>query len=1263
MRTGLDGYSVGKRLHLTRQSEVHEGVRVLDGAFVVLKSYFSDTPLDPIPRAQREFDSMRKIAGPGVPAALELVRSSQRPTLVLERVPGIQLAHLIQRGPLATRLWLEIALQLSETLGRLHAAGILHRDVCPENVLVDVASRRAWLMDFGLAAEIGSAQKHASGRETAVGTVRYMAPERTGRMNRGCDSRSDVYSLGATLYHALAGRPPFEETDVLELIHAHIARLPPEPKTVRPEVPEALSRLLMKLLAKQPEQRYQRTHTLHADIEACIAQVERDGRIDASLALGAAEIPERPIFPAKIYGREAELAQLQALYGKAHQGSPQLLLLDGEPGAGKSQLVDQLRSVIAGSGGYLAMGRFDPSRERPYGGWIDALGSLVQQWLVEDDERLAQRRETLLGRLGSVAQVAIDLIPDLAFVLGEVPPVPRLGPREAQARLSLALQRFIATATRPAHPLVLFLDNLQWSDSGSCVLLEDVLSSAADPALLVIGAFRAGDGEDEDALPLSISKLEAHGVPLHRMSLRPLTVVETTAMLSDALGRSHDETRPLAECVARKTGCNPLLIREFVLHMHAQGLIHFVHPTGWAWNDAAIAAANIPDGAVGLMVAKLGGLSPASREVIEMASSIGDEFELSFLAELLGRPPASLEPSLTGLLASGLIAPSSGGFRFVHDRIREAAQSLPSRERRAEQHVHIARVLLARCSEAEWVEESFGIAEHLNGCGELLPEDLRLPSIRANLHAAKLALSKGDATTAGKMLEVARALFRDTDWPSQHALGFEIHLLGAESAYQCGSHEQAIALLDFIEPKAASPVEFAQAATKRIQIFALRHPDDCVGFALKALQQLGVRWQRRPSHLRIGLALLPVRWKLRHRDPLSVFQPARSIDPAWVAILLLLRASGPAMARVDTRLLALANALILRRYLRHGYLLGLSSSLAAYAGFRYSNDLGRARPLIDCALSAARQSPDVVLRPRVEVQAHAIFEPFWMNRRQALAALGEVAERAREVGDREFAIYAQFLPLIYRALAGDPIAPTEAALRELAHGLVLGQHNHLESERCHLAYRLLAQDDGDARIEAELASSDAWIAEHPHSTDPYIRTLWMLVLCVYGRYDLAFAQSQALGKRLFEVVPFVHIVDHTFYRGLAAAVLAGTARGAARRRYLRALRVALRKLKRWSRSGPDFVHMLEFLQAERAQLRGNIRGARGHYERTVQRARQQAFVHHAALAHERRGQLMLRLHRETECAAELREALALYRDWGAGTKMRSLADSRRALIG
>jgi hypothetical protein len=530
--------------------------------------------------------------------------------------------------------------------------------------------------------------------------------------------------------------------------------------------------------------------------------------------------------------------------------------------------------------------------------------------------------------------------------------------------------------------------------------------------------------------------------------------------------------------------------------------------------------------------------------------------------------------------------------------------------------------------------------------------------MKLNCATGTLSLSRGAFAAASENFAIARRLLRDADREEHRSLALDIQLQSAESMYQLADFRTALEILEQIDPRGLSRIESARVESKRIQVLAMcRSAEECVSHTLAVLRRFGVRWPLHPSRLRAQLALWRVEAILWRRKHPEILQPARSVKPDDLAGLLLIRPSAAALARVDVHLAVLATSLSMRRHLLDGYLTAPGFALAVYATYLYLF-LGarkRAQRMAETALYWTERIPDATAaRSRMMVQV--LLYPFLMRRRHALSAIDRIAESARENGDPEFAHYARFNEVCYLALAGDPVAETLKRLTRIADDVRASQQWYPESERCRRVYALLTatETSGDAlgiAYAEDIAKSGLASAGQGFSS-----TIWLLVLCTFGRHDLAFEHSERLAPTLFRISPFVHVADHTFYRGLAAAALASPARGSERRRYRRALHRSLRYLKRRARDGPDFVHMATLLRAEEARLARHPARARVLYEEAATRAAQNAFPHHAALAHERHARLLASVRRETEAAPLLRRAIAGYTEWGALGKATLLAE-------
>ncbi len=1244
-------YTLGKCLRTSSRSEVYTAAREVDARAVVLKWYIDDADDEGESRAKQEFEALRRAAGPGIVGALELVRYEGGTLLVLDRAPGVTLRAWVAAGLPPAAAFLDVAMQLASALACVHAARLIHRDIHPDNVLVDPAGLHTHLIDFGLARPLGtraSGGEVPSSSQELAGTLAYIAPEQTGRMGRGVDFRSDLYSLGATLYFLLTGRPPFEGDDPLALIHAHIAKQPVPPLDLRPGVPPTLSRIVMRLLQKSPEARYQTAHALHHDLAQCHEQLQSSHAIADDFALGTADAPYRPLFSKRLHGREAELLALHAAYARAAAGNPTFVMLGGPPGMGKSALVQELRGSLI-HGGYLAQGKFDLyQRDLPHLGFIQAFQSFAEQLLTESDAQLARWRAEILEGVGAIARVLSDFVPELALVLGDLPPLPLLGPRETRARLFLAVQRFLEAAATSQHPLVLVLDDLQWADAGSRELLRELALASSGRALLVLGAYRDTEVRPGHPLAVLIAELERLGIPIQSLPVSPLSEDACAQMLAEALGRTPEATRPLAGLMARKTGNTPLLIEHLIDHLYAQGLIHFEPSVGWTWEDAAVAAIDIPDDAVGLMTAKIGRLDAGNIEVLQLASCVGRAFDVKTLAEVSDHARADLETALFELCDQGLITPSPHGFRFAHDRIREAAQLLLRESARRALHYRIAKRLLEQTEEAELETRVFEIADHLESCRERIVEGDRIPAIQIYKRAGARALGVGAATTAARYLKAGRELLRESDWTTDAALPFEVLLAGAEAAYQSRDSDTAVGLLREIERHPISVIQRGQVRAKLVTVYTLTRPnDETVELILDTLGELGLHVPASPSLLRtrldIALTGLFLRGELGR-----VFRQARRVPPHKLATALVVAAGGTALALRSSRLPCLTIGFLIRTYRRHGYAAPPGLAIAGYAVFRLAV-LGNPRGISKLRAAAEEwdeRAPHPTYGPRIRYLLPAFLDPWLGPRRRVLERLRRVADELLEAGDLEYSRVARLMRANHSALVGIPLPEVLAQfnpLMDIASDSRPGERQIVRRSLTVLSGET-ALDLGHATDEllALLNEDGGW---YVHEAGRWLGALYLL-----GEHSLAHRFAESVASPLYGTLSSSsHIVDYTFFRGLAAVACLrnppfATTVG-------RAAKAARKKLRLWARFNGDFVHMAELLDADILAGRGRATQALARYESSARRAQTLGYIQHAALACERRAGLLRVLNRDTQSTQELQRALSLYEQWGAHAKV------------
>jgi len=1255
-----NGYSDAKLIHSGAFGKVYSAKRTECGRAVILKVFPSTAEC--ARHAELEAKALRAIGYEGVPQEIAYEVSEECLVLVLERVPGISLRSWIEsNGPAPIERVIEIARACAAALRAVHKARLVHRDVTPNNIMYDSASSQTHLIDFGIAISLGTKMDGlipAVAESGLAGTLQYIAPEQTGRMSHGCSFQSDLYGLGGSMYFALTGKPPFSCDDARELIHAHLARVPEAPDQVRPDVPSALSRLVMKLLAKEPDERYGSATSLLNDLDILHEQLIETGELDPAFVLESVGAPDRLRFSNHLYGRAAECDRLFRAFDRAASGAPGVVLLQGSSGLGKSQMVEALRNRVGEAGGYLIRSVCSPDGKTAFAGWSQCLESFAQQILVESDDQLRAWRDRLRTELGALAGALAEIAPDLGIVVGDIPELETLGVHAGRARLLFAIQKLLASVATRDRPLVLFLDDYQSADSGTQFVAEELFTVESEGSFLVIIASNeASDAAAPRPLASLRCRLESLDVPAEHIQLMPITDAALTEMLADTLGKPQTSVTSLLELVRRKTGGNPLCIRQFFDYLLRSGLLRYETQDGWTWELESIAEASVPEGSIGLLVDRLRSLAPAHRELVDWSSFAGSVIEVEGLARLCERDIALVHTGLIELEELGLIVPCPDGFRFSHDRIREAVLDRMSGDERASRHARAAQVLLDTTPAESLSEVSLEIASHLARAGDSWPSEARFTRVELCLSAGRQAMRSGALEEARDYLQLACSEFTSDDWSSRRELGREIWLVCAEAEQLAHESERALELLEQVQLHARSDLEVARIEMQRLQVFALIRPaSECITHALTVLRRFGVHWDPHPSYWRVWWAIQRLRRHVRSRALLGVKAPGGHVDARRAAVMLVIDAAGAVMARTDCRLSALATCFVLETPLPAALNVREAYSVGNYALWLQVvlQDSRAAVDLANLARSWLEQCNAPLYAARFALTFYGSLEPCVTPRRRALASLAHAALRMQERGETEFAYYSLFFKVVLGALAGNPVRESREELEALTVQVNRQRIRLSEPQRCHDAFRALCDD---ALSPNGQPAQDAG-HEATQPGDVWSTTLHTMVLCIFGRFEELWQASERLGMRLFREAPYAHVPQHLLYRGIAAASLA--AASADSRHYRRALRQALRQLRQWAKFGPDFGHMQRLLAAENARLRGRTEHAHQLYEQAARAATTDAYPHHAALAKERRAEMLFQLRRETEARHLMGQAAALYRAWGATGKAQQLEIRQQA---
>jgi predicted ATPase/signal transduction histidine kinase len=1196
---------------------------------------------------------------------LALARDNGETVLVLEDRGGEPLSLLL-RHRLELTQFLRIAIGLAAALGRLHKHGLIHKDIKPANVMVDLTSSRVWLTGFGIASDLPRERQAPEPPENIAGTLAYMAPEQTGRMNRSIDSRSDLYSLGVTLYEMLTGMLPFNASNPLEWVHCHVARRPMPPSERRKNVPAALSAIILKLLAKTAEERYQTAAGLEADLRRCSTEWESLGRINP-FHPGIHDASDRLLIPEKLYGRDLESKVLLDAFDRvvAH-GTPVLVLVSGYPGVGKSALVNELHKAIVLPRGIFISGKFDQyKRDIPYATLAQAFQALVRQILSEDEAEVERWREAIGNAVGLNGQLVVNLIPELELIVGKQQPVPEVSPQEAEKRFQAVLRAFLGVFARKEHPLTLFLDDLQWLDPATLKLLEHIVTHPDIGYLLLIGAYRDNEISSSHPLMLTLDSIRKTKAIVRQIVLAPLSLEDVDQFVADSLRQDRARTWPLARLVHEKTAGNPFFTIQFLTALAEEHLLEFDPlEMSWRWDIARIRAKGFTDNVAELMVGKLKRLPVATRKVIKQLACLGNSAEITSLITVHGGSEEEIHSAFWQAVREGFVLRRSGSYKFLHDRVQEAAYALIPKQQRAELHLRIGRLLLAKMTPDEIARNVFDLVNQLNSGLSLISDlDERHRVAELNLYAARKAKASTAYASACIYLTAAMDLVGCNAWERRYQLAFGLWLERAECEYLTGNFDKAEALISEVLSRTASSVDKAAAYRLKI-LLRIRRAEyqQAVECGLECLRLFGIDLPAHPTREQVQIEYEKVWLNLGARSIEGLIdEPVMSDREIQAAMLVLAELCAPAV-NTDSNLHYVLICHMATASLRYGT---TDASVQAFAFlatilgpvFHRYNDGYRFGRL---ACSLAEKYGFSGVRAYLGTETAALWtEPI----RTAIDLSRRTFRAAIETGDLAVACYSCNRLVTDLLLQGVPL---DEVWCETQKGLEFVRRVNFPEQ----ADVILSQQRFVRNMQGRTASfssfSDAEFDEEKFEsgltqdrTTTMVCFYWILKLqarFMSGDYDAAIRAAQNAKALLWSAEIFIQSVNYYYYTALTIAAghqMIGPEMQADPAAAL--VKQYLERLREWSKSCPGtFLHKYTLVSAELARLEGRDLDAMRLYDEAVQAAHKNGFVQNEGLANELAARFYLARGLQKAGYSCLHDARYCYVRWGASGKVRQL---------
>ncbi|OUL20156.1 histidine kinase [Nostoc sp. RF31YmG] len=1320
---GILGYQIVEQLHVSTKTIVYRGIREIDQQPVIIKYLKSNYPtFNELLQFRNQYAIAKNLDFPGVVRHYSLEPYGNSYVLVMEDFGGISLRDYIKTQPLELTEFLAVALQIIDILHELHQRQVIHKDIKPDNIVINPQTKEVKLIDFSIASLLPRETQEIKSPNVLEGTLTYISPEQTGRMNRGIDYRSDFYSLGIAFFELLTGQPPFQSHDPMELIHCHIAKQPAplEQFKIRFEqlttavnpasdwlnlsqnlnfkieaIPKPVSDIIMKLMAKNAEDRYQSALGLKHDLELCLTQWQKTGKIEP-FEIGQRDVCDRFLIPEKLYGRQAEVQTLLNAFERVASNTnsrSEVMLVAGFSGIGKTAVVNEVHKPIVRQRGYFIKGKFDQfQRNIPFSAFVQALRDLMGQLLTETDIQLEQWRTQILSTLGDNAQVIVEVIPELELIIGKQPPAIELFGIAAQNRFNLLFKKFIQVFTTPKHPLVIFLDDLQWADSASLRLMQLLMSEAETDYLLLIGAYRDHEVSSVHPLMLAVDKINKAKAIVNTITLAPLKLCDLNNLIADTLSCPSELAVPLAELVYQKTNGNPFFATQFLKALYAEECITFNINTGyWQGNIAQIRALALTDDVVEFMAHQIQKLPTTTQTVLKLAASIGNTFDLATLAIVYEKSQAETAVDLWKALQEGLILPTSEvykffqdsgndngacqlsiianrlpHYKFLHDRVQQAAYSLIPEEQKPATHLKIGQLLLSNTPVAEQEKKLFEIVNQFNIGKNLIAEQTQqIQLAELNLQAGHKARTATAHAPALEYFITGINLLTEDSWQTQYELIRALYTAATEAAYLNGNLEQMANLADVIQENVTSLLDIVKIYEIQIQSAQAQHqPLEALQIALKILRSLGVTFPKQPNELDIARAMERTTSMLAGRQPLDLVTLPQMTDPEKLAAMRILPAvSSCAYIAVPT-LFPLIILAQVNLSIEYG---NTSSSTYGYGCYGQllcgvQGELNFGYQFGQLALKLLEQFNEQEQKAKTygEVSLGTLHwqEPV----RNTLPLLTEGYQSGLETGDLLWASICAIAYIMHSWFAGQDLIDVNREAAAFCNQLTQLKQDALVNQI--LIFQQAVLNLLEDSIEPWQFVGDAFNEEQmlpmlqqggDQTALCYFHCNKLVLDYLFGEFESAVADAIATENYLGAATGLFIIPSFYTYDSLAHLAIYPQVSLEEQQRIQQRVTINQEKIKKWADSAPaNHLHRFYLVEAERHRVFNHKAEALDFYDLAITTAKANDYPHEEALANELAAKFYLEWGKNSIVQEYLINAYYCYARWGATAKVKQL---------
>ncbi len=1294
-------YQLLEEIYASDRTIVYRAYSELYEKLVILK-----LPKHPYPnfhsltQYRNAYTLLKNLNIPGVVKMLALEKFEQRLMLVMEDFGGISLAKYVSQQKLYNsnnsiniNQFFKIAIQIINPLEKLHENRIIHKDIKPHNIIINPQSQKIQLIDFSTTTKLPKETVEIRNIHTLEGTLAYISPEQTGRMNRGIDYRSDFYSLGITFYELLTKQLPFTSEDPMELVHCHIARQPQPLIELNPQIPETLNSIVLKLIAKMPEARYQTAAGLRHDLEKCQYEWEHTKKVTV-FDLGKKDSSKYLIIPEKLYGREQEVeVLLTAFYRVSSQEKSQseLMLVAGFSGIGKSVLVNEIHKPILEKRGAFIAGKFDQfQRDIPFSAWLNAFAELIKQTLSEPEAKLQVIANKLQEILGEEAQVIIDVIPELELLIGQQPPATELSPTAAENRFNLLFSKFISVFAQADHPLVIFLDDLQWADLASLKLMKLVMEKTDINHLLLIGAYRDNEVNLGHPLILTLEEIKTTGAIVNQIILSPLSQSALNNLVGDTINSSPEESLLLTKQIYRKTEGNPFFSSQFIKSLYKEGLIFYDEEQGkWLFSLPEIKVLAATGDVVELMAKQIKKLPQSTQELLKLAACISNKFDLETLSIVYQKSLGETALDLWNALSEGLIFPVDETYKFyqgekddnlpeirdletpiyhfLHDRVQQAAYSLIPEKNKQEIHLKIGKLLLKNTGNKEVEENLFEIVNQLNYGRELIREK----SARENLASLNLRAGiKAKVSTAYKSaisyFQTGLNLLTENSWSTEYQLTLALHEEAAEATYLYGDFEKMEKFVDIVLEKANNLLDKMKVYEIKIQAYiGLTKLPEALTIGLSVLSLLGINFPANPTPSDIERCLQKTKANLRGKNISKLINLPLLEQPEKLAALRILSALFSIVFVSNPALLPLMICEQINISLYSGI-----STFFAFACATYGFLLCTVEQDIDTGYQFGRLACELLEKFHSKDQKSKVFQVTYHSVEHwktyvfdTFPCMLEAYKIGLETGDLEYAGYNILHYCGYSYLAGISLDELEKQIENYSNSLrqLKQENNYYYNQVAHQAVlNLLGDEENPELLSGKAFNEEKFVTFYEKINDRYALFQIYLHKLILSYLFGNFQQSKDYVLRAEEYVEggvtgLFYFPVYYFYCSLALLAFYPKATFNKQKQILQQVTTYAEKMKFWAQHAPtNYSHKYYLIEAEKQRILGDKITAIEAYEQAIALALENKYIQEAALANELCAKFYLEWGKTKVAQTYMIEAYYGYNNWGAIAKVKDL---------